>query len=176
MSGLVAASTSRITPPKQPVTAPSVMEIPMPIPASRAIWVPVTVKTPSPAASKKKSQPSHLPIRLCSSRANRNPKSADQIVMESVSQLTGVFPIIRSRIVPPPIAVTNARTRMPKISYRLRMAAVAPETAKAKVPMASIVVKRSNGITYNDLLWEFLCPRTIESGMAKGKDQKRTVL
>lgn len=52
-------------------------------------------------------------------------------------QVTGVLPIKISRIVPPPMAVTNAMMKMPNRSNLLFMAERAPEIAKAVVPNKS---------------------------------------
>ena len=58
---------------------------------------------------------------------------------------TGVFPINISRSVPPPMDVTNAIIRMPKISSLLRSAADVPDTAKEKVPSTSIIYSGEKG-------------------------------
>ena len=47
----------------------------------------------------------------------------------------GVRPRIRSRITPPPVAVVRPKMHMPKMSMFLRSPIMAPEAAKATVPM-----------------------------------------
>ena len=49
----------------------------------------------------------------------------------------GVTPNMISRIIPPPTAVVAPRTFTPKISIFFSMAVMAPEEAKAIVPMIS---------------------------------------
>jgi hypothetical protein len=56
------------------------------------------------------------------------------------------LPIRISRIVPPPVAVTNAIIKIPKRSSFLFIAARAPEMAKAAVPNRSRMVKSDKSI------------------------------
>ncbi|CSB83832.1 Uncharacterised protein [Vibrio cholerae] len=56
----------------------------------------------------------------------------------SLIQNTGVAPSAISRMVPPPIAVTLARTMTPNGSIFKRPAKSTPETAKTAVPNISI--------------------------------------
>ena len=51
--------------------------------------------------------------------------------------LGGVIPRITSRIIPPPIAVTQPSTQTPSISMRCFRAVRAPDIAKAIVPIIS---------------------------------------
>ena len=55
----------------------------------------------------------------------------------------GILPMMRSLMMPPPVAVTIARMLMPKMSISLRMPAIAPDTAKATVPMISVIKMKS---------------------------------
>ena len=52
-------------------------------------------------------------------------------------QFTGRCPIRTSRIVPPPIATSTAKTTAPSQSILARAAAITPDTANATVPMTS---------------------------------------
>ena len=52
--------------------------------------------------------------------------------------LGGMIPSMISRIIPPPTEVITPSTHTPKMSILLRIPAIAPEHAKAMVPMISI--------------------------------------
>ena len=52
----------------------------------------------------------------------------------SADAATGVAPMSRSRIMPPPVAVTTARPAMPTTSMRFCTASSAPEMANARMP------------------------------------------
>lgn len=62
---------------------------------------------------------------------------------------TGVLPMSISRSVPPPMEVTNAIIRTPKISSLLRSAADVPDTANEKVPSTSMICRREKGKLVN---------------------------
>src|SRR5690625_7245826 len=105
-----------------------------------------------------------------------NPRLADPIARLLVSQLTGILPTIISRRVPPPTAVTNANTRTPNTSYRFRMAAMAPETAKAKVPRISTApINSTSGKVMTP--WEiklfnhFVVSLTLKLNLDSGRQQ-----
>ena len=55
----------------------------------------------------------------------------------------GVEPVMRSLMIPPPVAVSRARILTPKMSIFLRMPAIAPDTAKATVPIMSVIRMKS---------------------------------
>ena len=61
----------------------------------------------------------------------------------SMKAVGGILPMMRSLMMPPPVAVTIASMLMPKISISLRMPAIAPDTAKATVPMISVIKMKS---------------------------------
>ena len=69
----------------------------------------------------------------------------------SCIQNTGIFSS-KSRIVPPPTAVTNAIIKTPKGSNRFCMAAKVPDIAKAMVPSVSMRMLKfcSNSKGLND--------------------------
>jgi hypothetical protein len=53
----------------------------------------------------------------------------------------GISPTMRSRMDPPPIAVTPPSTSTPMRSNRFRTAASAPEAAKVIVPIHTMTVR-----------------------------------
>ena len=71
------------------------------------------------------------------------------IVVALRSHPTGVFPMSISRSVPPPMDVTKAIIRIPKISSFLRSAADVPDTAKENVPSTSMIFRREKGKLVN---------------------------
>ena len=68
------------------------------------------------------------------------------VAVALVSQLTGKLPIIISRSVPRPMAVTKASTSTPKGSNFFSMARKAPDTAKEIVPRISMIYKKWVGM------------------------------
>ena len=64
----------------------------------------------------------------------------------------GVEPVMRSLMMPPPVAVRSAKMLTPKMSIFLRMPAMAPDTAKATVPMMS-VIKMKSSVSIADIIF-----------------------
>ena len=66
----------------------------------------------------------------------------------------GVVPVTRSLMMPPPVAVRSARILTPKMSIFFLMPAMAPDTAKATVPMISITNMKSS-VFIADIIYVF---------------------
>jgi len=64
------------------------------------------------------------------------------MVTSFCNQFTGKLPTSTSRMVPPPIAVTNAIIKTPKRSSFFSMAENTPDTANANVPKMSIMLMK----------------------------------
>ena len=79
------------------------------------------------------------------------PAKITTVAVSSRSQPTGRLPIIMSRKVPPPIAVTKESMSTPKGSSFFCMAKKAPDTAKEKVPKISITCKKPKSIICNSV-------------------------
>ena len=67
----------------------------------------------------------------------------------------GVEPMTRSRMMPPPVAVRSARILTPKMSIFFLIPAMAPDTAKATVPMMS-VIKMKSPVSIEAIIYVFI--------------------
>ena len=140
-------NTSLITPPKQAVMVPSAMQTPTLNFLSTANSIPMIVNKPSPNASNTKSVIGSLLKNLPNSIVAMAEQKITTVAVSFLNQLTGRLPIIMSRKVPPPIAVTNARTSTPNGSNFFCMARNAPETANEKVPRISMMKRKFVGMS-----------------------------
>ena len=61
-----------------------------------------------------------------------------------LNAIGGVEPVTRSLMMPPPVAVKSAKMLTPKISIFFLIPAMAPDTAKATVPMMSVIKMKSS--------------------------------
>ena len=80
-----------------------------------------------------------------------------------LNAIGGVVPMTRSRMMPPPVAVKRARILTPKISIFFLIPAMAPDTAKATVPMMS-VIKMKSPVSIGVIIYVFdrnICPFII---------------
>ena len=63
--------------------------------------------------------------------------------------------MMRSLIIPPPVAVKMARILTPKMSIFFLTPAMAPDTAKAMVPMMSVMRMKSSVVSIEAIIYVF---------------------
>ena len=141
ITGTLFSSTSRITPPAEPVIVPMMIATQKAWPQSSVFCKPATVNSARPSVSKKN--------QVLSSRFNDRAKTMTNICAMNVQMRyiddviqNGVTPSIMSRSVPPPIATATPQTKPPNQSKRLAAAWRMPEMANAKVPRNSMTLSK----------------------------------
>src|SRR5690606_21114476 len=108
-------------------------------PASRPLLIPTMVNSPKPIASNRNRVCLHRNIRFLNN--NVTPKATAVVMKYFESSIQkGVTPSSRSRVVPPPMAVTKPTMYAPNQSMSFPEARRIPLIAKAKVPIRSKMV------------------------------------
>ena len=152
MLGTLPASTSRSTPPPTPVIMPTNSKRPVFFPGP-ADSIPSTVNAASPSVSERKysfsrSWAKALGLRSWVSFRMMNTARATRIASTAQREFRntrgGIWPIIRSRSTPPPMAVTRPSIVTPNRSILCRTPSIAPDTAKATVPSSSNIAKSTS--------------------------------
>ena len=144
-SGTLFNKTSRNTPPRVPVIVPIITQTQKGNPMAKLLLIPTTVNSPRPIASNMNKV---LPQRNNFSLNNMADKKAIPVVIKYIGFIiqNGLTSRSRSRVVPPPMAVTKAMIKAPNQSILFLEASLRPLIAKAKVPRRSrnIVILNSN--------------------------------
>lgn len=131
--------TSLRIPPKQPVTVPNAMQTIGWSSKKIAFSIATMQNTAKPIVSNQN-------MGFCM-RINFFKKKSDStyaikivtMICKFINHATGVSPINKSRMVPPPIDDTKVMINTPNTSSLLRIAENAPDKAKAKVPSISMI-------------------------------------
>src|SRR5690606_21621542 len=144
-SGTLLSNTSRKTPPTVPVIVPIITHTQKGNPMAKLLLIPTTVNNPNPMASNINKV---LPQRNNFSLNKIADKKAIPVVIKYIGFIiqNGRTSRSKSRVVPPPISVTNAIIKAPNQSILFPEANLRPLIAKANVPSRSrnIVMLNSN--------------------------------